>query len=68
VHTCDGTPGSSGTSLRDRQGRVHGMIAAAVKNSKGEWVNVAVPLERFMPAVESLRRKNHGRGISAPRI
>jgi V8-like Glu-specific endopeptidase len=68
VHTCDGTPGSSGTSLRDRQGRVHGMISAAVRNEKGEWVNVAVPLERFMPAVESLRRKNHGRGISAPRI
>ncbi len=68
VHTCDTTPGASGTGIHDAQGRLHGLHSAATKNAKGEAINVAVPLERFMPAVESLRRKNHGRGISAPRI
>ncbi len=68
VHTCDGTPGASGTGIHDAQGRLHGLDSATLTNAKGEMINVAVPLERFMPAVESLRRKNHGRGISAPRI
>jgi Trypsin-like peptidase domain len=68
VHTCDGTPGSSGTGIHDRQGLLYGLDSSTLTNKKGEMMNVAVPLERFMPAVESLRRKNHGRGISAPRI
>jgi V8-like Glu-specific endopeptidase len=68
VHTCDGTPGASGTGIHDAQGRLHGLDVATLTNAEGEMINVAVPLERFMPAIESLRKKNHGRGIRVPRI
>jgi V8-like Glu-specific endopeptidase len=68
VHTCDATPGASGTGIHDAQGRLHGLDVATLTSTSGEMINVAVPLERFMPAVESLRKKNHGRGIRVPRI
>jgi V8-like Glu-specific endopeptidase len=67
VHTCDGTPGASGTGIHDSQGRLHGLDSAIVFR-RGETIRVAVPLERFMPAVEALRKKNTGRRIRVPRV
>jgi V8-like Glu-specific endopeptidase len=68
VHTCDGTPGASGTGIHDDQGRLHALDSATLFGAKGEMINVAVPLERFMPAIEALRRKNTGRRIRVPRV
>jgi V8-like Glu-specific endopeptidase len=67
VHTCDGTPGASGTGIHDSQGRLHGLDSATLFRG-GEMINVAVPLERFMPAIEALRKKNTGRRIRVPRV
>jgi V8-like Glu-specific endopeptidase len=68
VHTCDGTPGSSGTGIHDDQGRLYALDSATLTGKKGEMINVAVPLERFMPAIEALRKKNTGRRIRVPRV
>jgi V8-like Glu-specific endopeptidase len=68
VHTCDTNPGASGTGIHDDAGRLHGLHSASIVGKKGERVNVAVPLERFMPAIEALRKKNTGRRIRVPRV
>jgi Trypsin-like peptidase domain len=70
MHDCDGTPGSSGTGLHSRSRKLQGLDAAAYYDPKTKETlfNLAVPLERFMPAVATLR-KSKGNAITVvPRV
>jgi protease YdgD len=67
VHDCDATPGASGTPIHDRQLRINALDVATVTTEAGEVINVAVPLERFMPAVQHLQRRKNQRRSIVPR-
>ena len=55
IHTCDGTPGSSGSSLSDTNKQVMGLHWGQLTYPNGVRVGGGVALERFMPAVQQLR-------------
>ncbi len=66
VHTCDGTPGASGTGIHNSTKQLQALDVATF--SQGNVVfNVAVPLERFMPAVQILRQNGGDIRTSVPR-
>ncbi|MBD2326661.1 hypothetical protein [Alkalinema sp. FACHB-956] len=53
-HNCDSTSGSSGSSLHTSDRRIQGLNWGSF-TYRGVTINGAVPLERFMPAVQKLR-------------
>lgn len=55
IHSCDGTPGSSGASLSNTSRQVMGLNWGQITYSNGVRVGGGVALERFMPAVQQLR-------------
>jgi hypothetical protein len=66
VHTCDATPGASGTGIHNNTKQLQALDVATF--SEGNLVyNVAVPLERFMPAVQILRQNGGDIRTSIPR-
>jgi V8-like Glu-specific endopeptidase len=66
VHTCDGTSGASGTGIHNNSKQLQALDVATF--SQGNLVfNVAVPLERFMPAVQILRQNGGDIRTSVPR-
>jgi V8-like Glu-specific endopeptidase len=69
VHNCDGTPGSSGTGIHSRSRKIQALNVAAVFDPRTNvsLFNLAVPLERFMPAVEMLRKTGGDGQTVAPR-
>ena len=55
IHSCDGTPGSSGSSLSNSTKQIMGLNWGQIPYSNGVRVGGGVALERFMPAVIQLR-------------
>lgn len=58
LHDCDTNPGASGSSLygvfSETDLRIMGLHAGSRQLTDGSRINEAVPLERFMPAIEAL--------------
>jgi V8-like Glu-specific endopeptidase len=66
VHNCDGTPGASGTGIHNNATQLQALDSATF--TRGSLIfNVAVPLERFMPAVKILRENGGAIGTTVPR-
>ncbi|MGI0494938.1 trypsin-like serine peptidase [Alkalinema pantanalense CENA528] len=53
-HNCDSTAGSSGSSVHTSDLHIQGLNWGSF-TYRGHTINGAVPLERFMPAVQKLR-------------
>jgi protease YdgD len=71
LHNCDTNPGASGSSLygvvSDTDLRTMGLHRGSVSLSNGSSINTAVPLERFMPAIEKLRQTGATADTIVPR-
>ena len=71
LHNCDTNPGTSGSSLysavSDTDLRTMGLNDAHESTTNGTSINLAVPLERFMPAIQELRRTQAANGTIIPR-
>lgn len=55
LHNCDTNPGASGSGIHNNTRQLMGLHFGWVPLSNGTRMNGAVPLERFMPAVQKLR-------------
>jgi V8-like Glu-specific endopeptidase len=70
-HDCDATPGTSGASLftvvSETDVRTIGLNNATLTLPNGVSINLAVPLERFMPAVLKLRETGASADTRVPR-
>ena len=66
LHDCDGTPGSSGSSLSNSSRQVMGLNWGEITWSNGQRINGAVALERFMPAVNMLRNNGAASNTVVP--
>jgi len=71
LHDCDTSPGASGSSLygvvSDTNLRIMGLHRGMVTFSDGSSINIAVPLEKFMPAVEKVRQTGATTDTTVPR-
>jgi protease YdgD len=71
LHDCDTSTGASGSSLygvvSDTDLRTMGLHRGSVTFSDGTSNNLAVPLEKFMPAVEALRQTGASADTTVPR-
>ncbi|WP_431629026.1 trypsin-like serine peptidase [Alkalinema pantanalense] len=70
IHDCDGTPGSSGTGIHTRNRKLQGMQVATVFDPKTQITlfSLAVPIDRFMPAIETLRKTKGAGSTIVPRV
>lgn len=72
LHNCDTQPGASGSSLygkvSDTDLRTMGLHRGWLTFSEGNTINTAVPLEKFMPAVEKLRQTGAASDTLVPRL
>lgn len=71
LHDCDVTPGTSGASLygvfSQTDLRIMGLNQSQGIADDGSVINAAVPLERFMPAIEALRATGAASNTIVPR-
>lgn len=71
LHNCDTNPGASGSSLygkvSDTDLRTMGLHRGSLSLSDGSSINTAVPLERFMPAIQKLRQTGASADTIVPR-
>lgn len=71
LHDCDTNPGASGSSLygkiTDTDLRTMGLHRGSLPLSNGSSINTAVPLERFMPAIQKLRQTGAATDTLVPR-
>ncbi|MCY7322909.1 MAG: hypothetical protein LH660_14185 [Phormidesmis sp. CAN_BIN36] len=65
MHYCDSETGASGSSLHTNGRRIQALHWGAF-TYRGSRVNGAVPLERFMPAVQKLRDNGAANGTVVP--
>ena len=68
LHNCDSTGGSSGTGMHNTIRQMQSLHAGEIKSNERTTYNIAVPLERFMPAVEALRRTQGSSSTRVPRV
>ncbi|OUC14411.1 MAG: hypothetical protein B0A82_12385 [Alkalinema sp. CACIAM 70d] len=70
IHDCDGTPGSSGTGIHTRDRKLQGIQVAAFFDPKTQITlfSAAVPIDRFMPALEALRKTKGAGSTIVPRV
>ncbi len=68
LHNCDSTGGSSGTGMHNTTRQMQSLHAGERRLNGVTTHNIAVPLERFMPAVEALRRTQGSPNTRVPRV
>lgn len=54
IHDCDATPGASGTGIHNNNRQIMALYWGGISQSNGVKKNSAVPLERFIPAIQKL--------------
>lgn len=68
LHNCDSTGGSSGTGMHNTIRQMQSLHAGEITQNGRTTYNIAVPLERFMPAVDVLRRSQGSPSTRVPRV
>ncbi len=71
LHDCDTNPGASGASLygvfSETDLQIMGLHQSYTLTTSGSEINVAVPLERFMPAIGALKATGAADNTIVPR-